>query len=78
MYSPFLPHKADVELAALQVFTRVAHDLVECIFQQMVTTNDQPETQSCTHVNAINRNAVLSSIEYITITLVSLVLGRSL
>lgn len=45
-YSPLLPHKADVELAALQVFTGVAHDLVEGIFQQVVTADDQPETQT--------------------------------
>ena len=42
-HSPLLPNKADVELAALQVFAGVAHDLVEGIFQQMVTTDDQPE-----------------------------------
>lgn len=44
-HSPLLPDKADVELAALQVFTGIAHDLVEGIFQQMVTTDDQPENQ---------------------------------
>lgn len=45
-HSPFFPYKADVELAALQVFTRVAHDLVEGIFQQVVTADDQPEAQT--------------------------------
>lgn len=45
-FSPFLPNKADVELAALQVFPGVAHDLVEGVFQQVVPTNDQPVTRT--------------------------------
>lgn len=45
-YSPLLPDEADVELAALQVFAGVAHDLVEGILEQMITADDQPETQT--------------------------------
>lgn len=54
--SPLFPDKADVELAALQVFTRVAHDLVEGIFQQVVTADDQPEAQTTTRVSAMKKN----------------------
>ncbi len=58
-YSPLLPHKADVELAALQVFTGVAHDLVEGIFQQVVTTDDQPEKHTRVNTQKQKREAAL-------------------
>lgn len=45
-HSPLLSNEADVELAALQVFAWVAHDLVEGVFQQVVPADDQPETQN--------------------------------
>lgn len=43
LHSPLLSDEADVELAALQVFAGVAHDLVEGVFQQVVAADDQPE-----------------------------------
>lgn len=78
--SPFFPYKADVELAALQVFTGVAHDLVEGIFQQVVATDYQSETQTdntCQH-KEIRQEKLPSSDKHIPPTLASLVLGRSL
>lgn len=43
VYQPFFSNKADIKLAPLKVFAGIAHDLVESIFQQMISSNDQPE-----------------------------------
>ena len=47
--SPLLPHEANVELAPLQVFTGVTHDLVEGIFQEVVPADDQSGRNTQTH-----------------------------
>lgn len=39
-YLPFLPNEGDVQLIPLQVFSGVAHDLVESIFQQVVPSDN--------------------------------------
>lgn len=41
--SPLLSCEADVELAALQVFPGVTHDLVKGVLQQVVPTDAEPE-----------------------------------
>lgn len=79
--SPFFPYKADVELAALQVFTRVAHDLVEGIFQQVVAADDQPEAQTDDtrqHHEKVQIKKPPASDKHILPTSASRVLGRSL
>lgn len=51
-FSPVLAHKADVEFAPLQVFARVAHDLVEGVLQEVVPAYDEPGTAHAhTHKN---------------------------
>ena len=47
--SPLLPAEAHIQLAALQVLTGVAHDLVEGVLQQVVPADYQPgKTQAHT------------------------------
>jgi hypothetical protein len=39
-YLPFLPDKGDVQFIPLQVLSGVAHDLIESIFQQVISSDN--------------------------------------